>query len=765
MAPAKAVAGPSKPRAHQSVNAPAVSAPPRPALSAFSPSRTLFALAHPALGQADKVSVWDVLEDRFVSEWEIEGASKATSITFATVPFPLSDAAAAPARSNKKRRKESVAQESAHTAEEVVIVTTAKGQIFVWSPTRGVLSRIDLPVSASGSGSGGPALASASAFSEHGAVLVSATSIYLLSPDLASVAATIALPPRTPAPTAVAVLATSTAEVLHVVIASSSALVLHVTPTGTEVEAMSAPVPVSTSSTIALYPLPSAAEEEPASFVVVSEDDRTVAQYTIPQPGSDPRLSYRYTSPTLSSAHSVSSSASHLSVLHASGQISLFPLPSPGSLDLVRPQSNGKPHAINLVEGKADKPARVCRACIASAAADGADSVQILAGRMLGGGRLKWVSVPIDAAAANTAGKTKVKCDAQDLVSATGKEGKLQRYVAPSTTADGIAASANTDGDEGDDEHAANAALPADVDMADASLGERLLALPSAPGANAVSSNGDVDGTDKGTSKKVALPIIDGPVNAGSLTRLLVQALHTSDPALLSLCLNQRDATLIRNTIRKLPTQLSLPLLKACVERLGQGKRTNSRGGTRGVAQNEQQGRGTVEWVKGVLVERGAVLMTMPSLPAHLSALSKLLDQRLQLYSPLLQLSGRLDLALAQIQMRKVGLDAQRERDGGRAKGKGEKYVEGESDSSEDEESDDDVEVEVDHDDGDAEDVNMLNGGSDESEDDDEEEEGDDDDDDDDDSEDEDPLESDDEDGLDLEADESDDEDEESDED
>ncbi|MGG6498934.1 UNVERIFIED_CONTAM: Utp12 domain-containing protein, partial [Bacteroidetes bacterium 56_B9] len=79
-----------------------------------------------------------------------------------------------------------------------------------------------------------------------------------------------------------------------------------------------------------------------------------------------------------------------------------------------------------------------------------------------------------------------------------------------------------------------------------------------------------------------------------------------------SLCLNQRDPALIRNTIRKLPTQLSLPLLKACVERLGQGKRTNSRGGTRGVAQNEQQGRGTVEWVKGVLVERGAVLMTMP---------------------------------------------------------------------------------------------------------------------------------------------------------
>jgi U3 small nucleolar RNA-associated protein 5 len=573
----------------------------------------------------------------------------------------------------------------------------------------------------------------------------------LLAADLSNVAATIALPSRTPAPTAVAILPTSTKESLHLVVASSSAAVLHVTPTGTEVDAVSAPLPVSTSTVTALYPLPAVKGDGSASFIVVSEDDRTVAQYTIPKSGADPRLSYRYTSPTLSSAHSVSSSPSHLSVMHTSGQVSLFPLPAASSLDLSRPQSNGKPHAVNLIEGKADKPARLCRACLAVPASSGG-KLSLVAGRMLGGGRIKWTSIELDATDVSEGGETKVKCDAQDLVSAaSGKEGKLQRYVAPTTVGEAI----DADDSDAEDGGKKNAELPEDVDMADASLGERLLALSS--GANA---NGDAgaDASHPVSRKKVALPTIDGPVTAGSLTRLLVQALHTSDPALLSLCLNQRDPALIRNTIRKLPTQLSLPLLKACVERLGQGKRTNSRGGTRGVAQNEQQGRGTVEWVKGVLVERGAVLMTMPSLPAHLGALSRLLDQRLQLYSPLLQLSGRLDLALAQIAMRKVGLEAQR---CGQKKTSGERYVEGESESESDEDEDEDVEVEVDHDDLDVEDINMLNGGS-ESED--EEDEDSDEDDEDEESDEDDPLESD-EDGFDLEAEESDEEDEESDED
>lgn len=154
---------------------------------------------------------------------------------------------------------------------------------------------------------------------------------------------------------------------------------------------------------------------------------------------------------------------------------------------------------------------------------------------------------------------------------------------------------------DADVDEAPASALPNDVDMADLSLGERLLALP----------NGDASLPNGDSGKASQSAALDGPVNAASLTRLLVQALHTSDPALLTLCLSHRDPILIRNTIRKMPAQMALPLLKACVERLGQGKNANRRGGGRGSAQSEQHARGTVEWVKGVLVERGSILMTV----------------------------------------------------------------------------------------------------------------------------------------------------------
>lgn len=94
----------------------------------------------------------------------------------------------------------------------------------------------------------------------------------------------------------------------------------------------------------------------------------------------------------------------------------------------------------------------------------------------------------------------------------------------------------------------------------------------------------------------------------------------------------------------------------------------------------------------------------MPSLPLHLAQLSQLLQTRLQLYQPLLSLSGRLDLALAQIQMRRIAAEQALAnadtRNGKRTEG--ERYIEGESEDEED------VPVEIDVDDGgEVEDVDM----------------------------------------------------------
>ncbi|KIR96706.1 U3 small nucleolar RNA-associated protein 5 [Cryptococcus deuterogattii 2001/935-1] len=674
MAPRQPVAGPSKPKHSQQ---PAVqSPPPPPAVSAFNSTRTLFALASPVLGQADKVQVWDVPSDRVISEWEVVGASKASSVCFTTVP---SDAA-----SKKKKRRKSG---SAHGAEEeVVLVTTSKSQLLVLSTKQTEPLRIlDLPA---------PVTAAWS--EERASVLATASSLLVLSADASSISHTFALPSSLSSPSAITILPTSTTELLHVLVASSLVVTLHLELATQEVTFVSSPLPASTSSISSLLPLP--LTEQGASFLVVSEDDRTISQYTLASPQSPARLSYRYASPTLSSAHSISVDPDLLAVLHESGEISLFRLPS--ELDLSRPQSDAKPSTVKIVEGKEERTARLCR--VAFAPVDDGASGALLCGRLTGGGRVKWSRTIYELPEGGLRPSTVVKVEAQELVggSSTSETVPIQRFVAPNT----VNEAAPEDVDE-----VPVSQLPSDVNMAELSLGERMLA----PAAQEADSGNKPAAASAGVT-------LDGPVNAASLTRVLVQALHTSDPALLTLCLSHRNPVLIRNTIRKMPPQLALPLLKACVERLGQGKGANKRGGGRGAAQNEQQGRGTVEWVKGVLVERGSILMTMPSLPVHLASLSQLLQTRLELNQPLQSLSGRLDLALAQITMRRIAAEQALEnaKNGGQKGGEGEIYVEGES-----EDEDEDI-IEVGEDDGEIEDIDM--GGlseSDESEEEEDEEE------------------------------------------
>jgi U3 small nucleolar RNA-associated protein 5 len=60
--------------------------------------------------------------------------------------------------------------------------------------------------------------------------------------------------------------------------------------------------------------------------------------------------------------------------------------------------------------------------------------------------------------------------------------------------------------------------------------------------------------------------------------------LHSSDTRLLETCLAHSDQTLIRNTVRQLPPQLAVPLITACVERLGRGARAGSMKGGGGGA-------------------------------------------------------------------------------------------------------------------------------------------------------------------------------------
>lgn len=156
-----------------------------------------------------------------------------------------------------------------------------------------------------------------------------------------------------------------------------------------------------------------------------------------------------------------------------------------------------------------------------------------------------------------------------------------------------------------------------DADLAEMSLGQRLTAI-TGEAANAAPKGASSDDEDASPSKKTNS---DTPqaVPAASLTRTLIQALHSSDSGLLETCLAHSNATLIQNTVKRLPSQLAVPLVTACVERLGRGKRVGRGKGSGGGA-GAQRGTGLVRWVRAVLVVHGGHLLTVRvSIWSHVS--------------------------------------------------------------------------------------------------------------------------------------------------
>jgi len=267
-----------------------------------------------------------------------------------------------------------------------------------------------------------------------------------------------------------------------------------------------------------------------------------------------------------------------------------------------------------------------------------------------------------------------------------------------------------------------------DVDLAELSLGQRLTALnggESRKGHSSDSSDEEDEpasgsGQDVPTKQRKAGDAVEA-VPATSLTRTLIQALHSSDARLLETCLAHSNATLIRNTVRRLPPQLAVPLITACVERLGRGARAaNMKGGGGGAS--SQRGTALINWVRAVLAAHSGHLMTMPDLVARLSGLHATLTTRLNLQDSLLALNGRLDMVMSQIEMRSSGAPAPLPLPKGKKpqKRQAKRYVEGESEAEEE----DPVEVEVESGDegGSVQDVEL--GGDDEEDDDDDEEDG-----------------------------------------
>lgn len=135
-----------------------------------------------------------------------------------------------------------------------------------------------------------------------------------------------------------------------------------------------------------------------------------------------------------------------------------------------------------------------------------------------------------------------------------------------------------------------------DVDLAELSLGQRLKALDPP-----TSKPTEAEQSDSNDSERPAAPDSrrEQP-NSITLTRTLIQALHSTDTKLLETCLAYSDPTLITQTVQRLPPQLAVPLLGACVQRLG-----------RTAAPGSQRATVLVRWVRAVLVVHSGHLMTV----------------------------------------------------------------------------------------------------------------------------------------------------------
>jgi len=185
----------------------------------------------------------------------------------------------------------------------------------------------------------------------------------------------------------------------------------------------------------------------------------------------------------------------------------------------------------------------------------------------------------------------------------------IKRYTEPSSL--GVGSGIDPDFADGNEDSIAQREIDGSlqVDLAELSLGQRLAAV-TAGDIDPTSGSEEEDPGESSSRKKKPTRTDVSVIPANSLTRTLIQALHSSDSRLLEMCLMHSDPILIRNTVRRLPPQLAIPLINACVERLGRGARAANMKG-RGGGASSQRGSALVTWVNTVLAVHTGHLMTV----------------------------------------------------------------------------------------------------------------------------------------------------------
>lgn len=121
---------------------------------------------------------------------------------------------------------------------------------------------------------------------------------------------------------------------------------------------------------------------------------------------------------------------------------------------------------------------------------------------------------------------------------------------------------------------------------------------------------------------------------ADTMATLLIQGLQSQDKGILRNVLQNRNVNLIRNTVKRLPVQMIIPLVQELSRRMHG---------------HAQSGNTQVLWIKTVLTVHTSYLMTFPDIIDTLSTLYQMMDSRVSMFGKLSRLQGKLDIMLSQI--------------------------------------------------------------------------------------------------------------------
>ncbi|KAJ1817250.1 Small subunit (SSU) processome component [Coemansia sp. RSA 2598] len=157
----------------------------------------------------------------------------------------------------------------------------------------------------------------------------------------------------------------------------------------------------------------------------------------------------------------------------------------------------------------------------------------------------------------------------------------------------------------------------------------------SSSSAAAATASASASATAATSASAFLAQVGTGKLSAGSLVRVLVQALHTADDKLLDQVLNNSSRTkVLRDTVLGLPVVYVLPLIQQLFLRFhAKPSRANE----------------LLPWIRTTLFTHSAYLTSLPNLVPQLSGFYQGIEARLESHQELLKLNGRLDLAYTQI--------------------------------------------------------------------------------------------------------------------